>query len=80
MNFNSVNKLINTAWYSLAFTRICDDFTVGEMSGKANKGTAKYSAGTAGMAQAQERSGAACSEIGRAKMVSWTYTLKLMKI
>ena len=31
---------------------------------------AKYSAGTAGMTQAQERSGLATSEIGRAKMAS----------
>ena len=42
--------------------------TVGESSGKASKGVAKYSAG-AGMAQAEQRAGGAMSEIGKAKQV-----------
>ena len=41
---------------------------VGETSGKASKGVAKYSAG-AGMAQAEQRAGGAMSEIGKAKQV-----------
>ena len=40
--------------------------SVGEGSGKASKGVAKY---TAGMGQAQEKAGVATSEIGRAKQV-----------
>ena len=42
---------------------------VGESSGKASKTVARYTAGTAAMAGAQERMGAATSEIARAKMV-----------
>lgn len=41
---------------------------VGESSGKASKGVAKYSAG-AGMAQAEQRAGGAMSEIAKAKQV-----------
>lgn len=44
-------------------------FSVGEGSGKASKMLTKYTPGPAGMAQAQESSAYATSEIGRAKMV-----------
>lgn len=43
---------------------------VGEASGKASKGVAKYSAGNAGMQQQRERAAAATSEIGRAKLAA----------
>lgn len=46
-----------------------DCFSVGETSGKASKGVAKYQAGTQGMVQAQAQAGGACSEIARARMV-----------
>ena len=47
--------------------------SVGESSGKASNWVAKYSAGSSGMAQTQERAGGACSEISRAKMVLSKY-------
>jgi hypothetical protein len=43
--------------------------SVGDCSEKASKSTAKYTAGTASMADAQEKAGGAVSEIARAKMV-----------
>lgn len=42
---------------------------VGEGSGKASKGVAKYTPGPAGMTGAQEGAASAVSEIARAKMV-----------
>jgi len=50
--------------------RACN-YSVGESSGKASKGFAKYTAGPAGMSQAQEGASSAVSEISRAKMVSF---------
>jgi len=50
-------------------THVWISVAVGESSGKASKGVAKYSAG-AGMAQAEQRAGGAMSEIGKAKQAS----------
>ena len=43
---------------------------VGESSGKASRGVATKTVGSAGMDAAQQKAGLATSEIGRAKMVS----------